>query len=667
MTTAGTLTIDLAAGVARLEAEMKKARKDVAGAMQGIENTVSAVKTAFAGLLAVIGVGSFGALVKSSMDAIDANAKLADRLGVTSDRMAGLRHAADLAGVSQETMNTGLRGMTKAVADAAQGLGEGARAFGQLNLNAQQLSALAPDQQLERILSALAGVENVTMRNALAQQVFGARASEMLNLIGDGAEGIRKATEDTKAWGAALNRVDSAKVEAANDAITRSKTAFGGVINTIAVQLSPVITALANQFADAARAHNGFRDEVTTGMRIVSQVVAYGANVVQGLQVVWAGLKVVVAEAMNAIIQGIASVDRAFTDFINFFGQSWVGQKMGVPAAQYAETLQLTAEVSRDRLAEIRAEFEKTAMEPLPADAVLAWFAEVSAAAQQNAEQVAAARASASGGGGGGIAPAAGGFETDKLAQDILRMQESFALEQEVLDEHLLQKQMKLENAYMLDIISLQTYEEMKKNLENQSEEQRAKIKDKWRVKEYGAQAAWQNQVAMLMRGGFNQQVQGVGQMLGQVSNLMLSGKKKEFEIGKKAAIGQALINTYLSVSSALTMQPFILGLVMAAIALATGIANVNRIRSQKFGGGGGATPTFSANPGTGLPDLPTAQDLQPTAPNLPAPQGQTTAPRNVNITLIAETGTLSAQYVRDVLIPGINDAVGDGVNLRVA
>ena len=176
------------------------------------------------------------------------------------------------------------------------------------------------------------------------------------------------------------------------------------------------------------------------------------------------------------------------------------------------------------------------------------------------------------------------------------------------------------------------------------------------------AEAQWMQQVAMLQQQGFMGQLQGASVMLGQMSNLMLSSKKKEFELGKKAAIGQALINTFLGVSQALSYG-FPMGLVFAAIQLAVGMANVARIRSQKFGGGGGATPTFNANPGTGLPEPVAASE--PVAPSLPASQQASTTPRNVNVTIASDSGMVSTDWIRDKLIPGLNEAVGDGVTLR--
>jgi hypothetical protein len=664
-TSAGTLTIDIAAGIARLEADMKKAAKDVRGAMSQIGGSVSTVKRGIAGLAAAIGVGSFAVLIKNAMESVDATAKLSDRLGIATDKMTGLQHASDLAGVSNQTLNTGLRGMVNIVAQAAQGLGDGSRAFQQLNLSARELSALAPDQQLERIMTSLAGVENVTQRNALAQQIFGARASEMLNLVADGTDGIRKATEDAKAWGLALDRVDSAKIEMANDAMTRAKGAFGGIVNTLAVQLSPIITALGNQFADSAKEAGGFKDIVINGMEKVALVVAYGANVVRGLQVVWLALKLVVAEVINFIIQSSTAAQIKLQDFFNTIGQSWVGKKMGVPVLEYANALQDVADVSKNGVQEIRGELEALASKKLPADGVLAWFAEVKEASQKGAEEIAAARAKAMGG-GDAITPAVkGGFSgQDKLADNIAKMQESFATEQEVLAEQLMQKQMLLENAYMLDVISLQTYEEMKANLETQYQDKRSKAADQWRAREYGAQSSWMAQSNQLMQGSFNQQLQGTSIMLGQMGNLMQSNKKKEFEAGKKAAIGQALVNTYLGVSAALSYG-FPIGLVFAAIALATGLANVNRIRSQQFGSGGGATPVFNASPGGGTPDPIDYTRSEPPAPSLVNQAAAVSQPRNVNLTIESDTGMVSMAWIRDKLIPGLNEAVGDGVNLR--
>ncbi|MCK7495183.1 MAG: hypothetical protein MZW92_31880 [Comamonadaceae bacterium] len=51
--------------------------------------------------------------------------------------------------------------------------------------------------------------------------------------------------------------------------------------------------------------------------------------------------------------------------------------------------------------------------------------------------------------------------------------------------------------------------------------------------------------------------------------------------------------------------------------------------------------------------------------PTLPASQQASTTPRNVNITIESDTGMVSTDWIRDKLIPGLNEAVGDGVNLR--
>jgi hypothetical protein len=90
-----------------------------------------------------------------------------------------------------------------------------------------------------------------------------------------------------------------------------------------------------------------------------------------------------------------------------------------------------------------------------------------------------------------------------------------------------------------------------------------------------------------------------LGTALGDLSTLMNSGSRKMFEVGKAAAISQTVLSTYEGAQkaySSLAGIPVVgpaLGVAAAGAAIAAGVARVQSIRSQKFGGGA-STPTGS-------------------------------------------------------------------------
>jgi hypothetical protein len=109
----------------------------------------------------------------------------------------------------------------------------------------------------------------------------------------------------------------------------------------------------------------------------------------------------------------------------------------------------------------------------------------------------------------------------------------------------------------------------------------------------------------------------------------------------------------------------------MGALALAIGYMNYQKVSGMQFEAGGGGSPggaigTFNANPGTGLPESQsTSSGFSSTeAPGQTLQSEQQLAPRTVNVVLRGE-GAPSDQYIREVLIPGLNDAIGDGVELK--
>jgi hypothetical protein len=86
--------------------------------------------------------------------------------------------------------------------------------------------------------------------------------------------------------------------------------------------------------------------------------------------------------------------------------------------------------------------------------------------------------------------------------------------------------------------------------------------------------------------------------------------QKKAFQINKAMNIATATIDTYKGATAAYASaggNP-ILGSIMAAIVVASGLANIAKIKATQFEGGGGAAPTSTASSATATPTA-----MQPT------------------------------------------------------
>jgi hypothetical protein len=653
-TQAGQLTIDIAAGVARLKADMAEAKGVVNKTMREIDGAVGFAKKALGALGLVIGARALINLAEQTMTAVDATAKLADRLGIATESVTAYAYAAKLAGVSQETFAKALRTIQIQGAQAAQGLGQSAKAFEVLGINARDFVNLAPEKQLELLIERMGGVRNVTERTAIAAQLFGARATEMLNLVNEGADALRTAREDTEAFGTALSRVDAAKVEAANDSMTRAQEAARGVLNTIVVQLSPYIKALADSFSDSAKAANGWKDQTINAIEAVAMGVAYAADGVHFLKLGFKTLTVGTAEAINALIQAFTWLDEALTDINNAFANTWIGKKLGAEVKSYNDAVQEIAEVSRNRVAELEDELIALASQPLPHTGVQQFFDDIKRKAQEAAEAVAATRATQNGG-GEFTSEDAGDKKSQKeydkyladIADRVSVMREGFMTEREQEALHYEEKQFMLLEALQAGAITREEYNRYEEELE---------LRHQAAMGDISAQGA-------LQRRDFEkktalEKTQFILGTLGQLTQGAATHNKAMFQINKMAGIANAIINTALGVTQALKTYPPPLSIAMAAIQFAAGMAQVQQIKSAQFGsassapsvGGGGAVPTTPADSATAT---------APAAPASTAPQ------RIVNISIQSESGLISEEYLRTKIMPMLNDAVGDGVQLN--
>lgn len=111
--------------------------------------------------------------------------------------------------------------------------------------------------------------------------------------------------------------------------------------------------------------------------------------------------------------------------------------------------------------------------------------------------------------------------------------------------------------------------------------------------------------------------------------------RAKSFERNKKLQIAQALIDTYKSANSAYASQIIagdptspIRGGIAAGVAVAAGLANVAKIKAQKYtsstttpdagGGGGGSSPSFNTTGGSATPTTPSMNPFAAMIQNRP-------------------------------------------------
>jgi hypothetical protein len=339
---------------------------------------------------AAASLGASAALIKMRMTAVDNLAKTADKLGVTTEALAGLQHAAELSGVSTETMNMALQRMTRRVAEAAMGTGEAKGALEELNLNADALAKLPLDEQMNIVADAMQGVEKQSDRVRLAMKLFDSEGVALVNTLAGGSEGLKQMAQEAKTLGISISRVDAAMIEEANDSVTRAKGVFNGFGNQIAVELSPLISELAANFYQTALDSN---EAGNVGSRVAQALIrgfGHVANAVHRLKIGVNGIRFVFAKMGQFALTVVSKITASFDILIagyNKLADVFDFEKILISPS---EEFQALADAFGRTAEDIKASITESLNAPLPSDLIQAFYDSVQAKARETAEVVAA-------------------------------------------------------------------------------------------------------------------------------------------------------------------------------------------------------------------------------------------------------------------------------------
>jgi len=207
--------------------------------------------------VAAIGAAAVGmgiASVKSFAAAGDEVQKMSLRTGFSTEALSELKHAAELSGASLDTIEKANKKLAKALVDANDGMTEYKEAFDKLGLSTSDLLKLTPEEQFAAVSEALAGVENETLKVALAQDLFGRAGTQLLPMLAQGAEGLAEMKQEARDLGLVFSQEAADDAAEFNDNITRLQGAFTGLMNEIAKALMPVLEELMPVLIDLVKA-----------------------------------------------------------------------------------------------------------------------------------------------------------------------------------------------------------------------------------------------------------------------------------------------------------------------------------------------------------------------------------------------------------------------------
>ena len=485
---------------------------------------------------ATAGAAAAAALTKMQMSNIDSLAKTADKIGVTTEALGGLRHAAELTGVGSDTLDMAMQRLTRRVSEAANGTGEAKNALIELGINAANLEKLPLDVQMEVIADAMGDVKSQSDKVRLAMKLFDSEGVSLVNTLASGSTGLQQMAKEADTLGITVSRVDAAKIEMANDAVTKSKGVFTGLGNQLATAFAPIIESVSNNLYQAALDTAGFGN---IGQDVADALVRGFGKFLDTVQMVEHGIISIKIAALKAkqVYENLLAPDQGRAEFfkqemalqeklnkglINH-GQHYeqltaLRKKLNDGTLTGNDSVVVGAEETQQAIDALTAKIEAFKSTALPSEQLALNYQRVRAEAEETAEVIAAA------------APG-------KILLDDINTNGDAALQRMTFFQ---EQQMAAQTKYDAFMAASDT--------------------------------------------------KRTGIVIGELNNqfgAIASNNEKLFKLNKSFQIAQAVMQTYQGATLALSSYPPPVNFIMAAATIASGLGQVAQIKAQSFDGGG--------------------------------------------------------------------------------
>jgi hypothetical protein len=320
MAAVGTLTIEMAANVARLSQDMQKATKTVDGAMSKIQRSVDVAKTAIVGLAGVLTIRQFSSFIKSSAAASEQLERMAFLANTSVADFQRMSLASNKFGISQEKLGDILKDTQDKVGDFMQ-TGGGAMAdffeniAPKVGVTADQFRKLNGKDALQLYVSSLEKANLSQSDMVFYMEAIASDSTLLLPLLRENGKAFEEIAIQAEKFGAVMDEQTIAASKDLNANLNSMNNFMDGVGISIYSALLPGLNALSDSFIKFAESSRIAQHAASAVLILFQTLAVVGSDVIFVIDQVVKGL-VALVEAQYKLLSGnFSGAIKAFEDY----------------------------------------------------------------------------------------------------------------------------------------------------------------------------------------------------------------------------------------------------------------------------------------------------------------------------------------------------------------
>lgn len=237
--------------------------------------TLKGVKTA-----AVACTAALTGLATAAISAANSTAAAGDQIDKESQKLNMSREAyqewsyvLSQNGADISQLGSGIDALVMKLNEAEKGSEDVVGMFGKLGISLQEVQQATPELAFERVVKGLQGMEDETLKAAIAQELLGGAGSELLPLLNSSAEATKKLKQEAHDLGLIMS--DDA-VDAAvkyTDSVDKMKRVGTALFQNITSELLPGFTMIVDGLTGLATGQEDATQKINSGVKDIVEKI----------------------------------------------------------------------------------------------------------------------------------------------------------------------------------------------------------------------------------------------------------------------------------------------------------------------------------------------------------------------------------------------------------